>query len=250
MLRHKGGATAHHERNGAGRRTWNAPNQHVTLPRAGAAVGARVECHIGVRFSLSDMGQATWGSDINYDVGMCRMSSPWKMMLVGLTSAGLISVGSCNRSDPDVSRELDLIGSAEDSIDALEVPLIGYQRELLGALATGDSSRVSQMLSTDFVAQDTRRETAEMRSAGATGDETRITYFQVLAGALRDRVEHEFTSYQVSSEGAAATVWAIGARDAVRTSWRRAGSEWLSTRMIILTADDARENLEAARRQR
>lgn len=159
----------------------------------------------------------------------------------------LVALAACEDTDRPPRGDPNLIGGSANSTDTIEAALIRNQRALVRALAEDDTTPVGQLLSTRFVARDFRPGGHIADPEGVPGRE--IGYFEVLAGALQERMDSVYSMYHVTHGDERATVVASGVDGAIHATWNHGANGWAATRFIIVSADDGRRMIERSRQR-
>jgi hypothetical protein len=170
---------------------------------------------------------------------------PMRLLAAACATAGLLVSASCQSSEPESTREPNLLNAVAEEPDTLEAQLIYSQRELIRALTADDSAVVIQLVSTQFIAHDTREGQAVAMSVGGAERPLQVGYFEVVSGALLDRIGADYSTFHVAANGDQATTYALGSAEALRTSWRSNEGVWTATQLIFLEIRDARRMIEA-----
>lgn len=164
-----------------------------------------------------------------------------------LLAAAIVSLPSCNSPEADTRNTAVLLGSNQSAADSMNTILIGFQRDLLSGVATGDTAVLSNLISGNFIAHDVRVSEATPVTPGAENRPRQVSYLEVLSGRLTDAVAFEYDTYQALPNGESAMVFAFGADHAVQVEWRYRSARWQASRMIIMRPGDARAMLELIR---
>jgi DNA primase large subunit len=158
-------------------------------------------------------------------------------------AAAVIALIACGGSEAPERGQPSLVGSDERAADTLEAHLIRHQRELVSAVAANDSTALARLMSLDVVVHDTRVSRRYAASLDGPRPE-QMTYFEVLGGAMQERLDSAYSSFYATHENDRAIVFAFGAGDAVRVTWRRQPAGWTATQLMLMSGEAARRMME------
>jgi hypothetical protein len=160
----------------------------------------------------------------------------------------IVCVAACGGPADDSRSTPVLIGSDQIATDTIEALLIGNQRDLLSAIARGDTAALSRLIFAEFTSHDVRVPESTPISLHRGNRPQLHTYLEVLAGGLGDRVASEYSTFHARPRDGSATVYAFGADHAIQTAWRYGPAGWKASQMILLRPEDARTMMELVRK--
>lgn len=130
------------------------------------------------------------------------------------------------------------------SPDTLQAPFARLQKDLIEALQTQDSIALGRLLARGFRAYDTRVSERRSASPGGGVQPQEFSYFEVMAGALTERLDMPVNTFEAVDAGPRVRVLATGPGDAVRTTWGHQNGRWQALQLIILQPEAVRRQLE------
>jgi hypothetical protein len=156
----------------------------------------------------------------------------------------VVVVAACGTPQPDeLGRDQALLIASEEA-EQLELELGGLQRTLLAAIAAHDTAVLSRLLSRDFRVHDTGVLTNNPLAVGNPVQVSQLSFIEVMAGRLGDRLVAEYATFRTVREGADALVYASGEAESLRTRWRRTPDNWEASHLIIMHPEAARRELQ------
>lgn len=147
---------------------------------------------------------------------------------------------ACFGDPPATERGEPALLAEPDSAEVVASELTSALRRFIDAIAVGDSAALKRSVAIGASAVDLRSPTSAAEPLG---------YFRIMAGELSARLNLDDHTYFAIASGGPATVYAIGARDALRTTWQPIEGGWAVTHIVIMRPSDARANLERERAQ-
>lgn len=142
---------------------------------------------------------------------------------------------ACDRGPgaEEVTENLELLGTRPSPGDTLEVHLVNRLRQLLAAVKAADSAAMGTLITADFKATDARVDNDRKSFATRQWGEE-LTYWQVLAGSLSDRLAEEYRAFDASADSNSATVYASGVSHELWSAWRYRNAAWHAVSLAIV----------------
>lgn len=150
------------------------------------------------------------------------------------------AISACGGNGPDTDRSSPALLGDDSSADTVATQLASSTRQLVEAIATGDSVALGRLLAPTTKAMDVRP--SNLESSG--GEPSEFGYFEIMAGNLAERIGPQYDTYHALPKGSSATVYAIGNTDGLLTRWAYDGTQWTAFNIVILGAESALRNLE------
>jgi hypothetical protein len=114
--------------------------------------------------------------------------------------------------------------------DTLQSHLVRRLRHLLEAATAQDSASIANLITADFVAVDSRVRSPWFTRQW-TGEE--LTYWQVVAGRLSDRFDHDYSDFSAEIKGDVAHVFAFGLTQDISTVWSYRETSWRANNLWL-----------------